>query len=421
MKIENLRLERRNNRARVAATVSWEDSGGPTQELYFETGEEFAQDLSSNPHAFLVACVVPAMHYGEERVFIDAEICPELRDGLMTAMAWIRHWYDWYRPDRRLVRIEAKTQHHVPQPNKPHRAGFFFSGGVDSLATLRANRLNYSPEHPGFIKDGLLVYGLEVYEPKAYEHVVSSVSVIAKDAGIRLIPVYTNIRYLGPVDDRHFWLDFWLNEFMGATFSAIAHAFTKRLSVVSINSCHDIPNIIPYGSHPLLNANYSSSDLKIRHEGITLSRFEKTKLVADWDVALQHLRVCNRIEHYRPGMLNCGKCEKCVRTMLALLALGKLEQSRAFPIHELTEELLEAAIQLGYSTVPLYEELIPPLMKKGRHDLARVIERKIAFYHIPQWKKKWRRRRRKIIGPIAEFDRIYLNDALKRLKKFSMS
>lgn len=66
MKIENLRLENHNDLARAAATVVWEDCDRPTQEIYFQTTKEFAQDLSCNPHAFLVSCIMPAMHHGEK-------------------------------------------------------------------------------------------------------------------------------------------------------------------------------------------------------------------------------------------------------------------------------------------------------------------------------------------------------------------
>ena len=38
----------------------------------------------------------------------------------------------------------------------------FLSGDIDSLATLRANRLNYQPRHPATIRDGFVVYGLPV-------------------------------------------------------------------------------------------------------------------------------------------------------------------------------------------------------------------------------------------------------------------
>ena len=412
MRIENIRLEKSGDRARVTATVLWEDCARPTQEIYFETVEKFADGLSCSPHAFLVACIMPAFYFGEERVSIEGEVCPELKDGLMTNLSFMRYW--WYEPARRIVKIEARTRSGFPLTRTSERAGFFFSGGIDALATLRANRLNYPLEHPGSLKDGLLVCGLEIRDPKIFEYVLDSMSTLAEEADVTLIPIYTNIRSLGPEDNTEFWGKFWLDEFMGATFSAIAHAFSKRLTEVTINSCHDIPNLIPYSSHPLINPNYSSRDFRIRHEGITLSRFEKTKLVAGWDLALQHLRVCNKTELYQRGMLNCGKCEKCVRTMLALEASGVLEKTSAFPVREIHEELVMAAVQLAPNTFPLYGELIAPLQEKGRLDLVRAIEQKISEYHQSERRKN---HRKVFIEPLLEYDRKHLGGSLRKLKR----
>lgn len=424
MKIENLRSGKRNNRERISATVIWEDCDRVPIEVFFETEEHFAEDISCDPHAFLVACLLPAMRYGEKRVSIDAEICPELHDGLITVMSWMRHWYDWYGPDYELVKIEARRKRRATLCAGNPRAGILFSGGIDSLATLRANRLNYPEKHPGFIRDGILVYGLEVDEPADFEHVLDSLSVLAEKIGVTLIPVYTNIRSLGPQDDTAFWRTFWIPEYMAAPFAAIGHALSRRLTSLSINSGFDISGIMPggrhepHGSHPLIDPNYSSINLRIRHEGITLSRLEKTKLVAGWDIALQHLRVCNRSQHYIHEMLNCGKCEKCIRTMLALEALGALEKTTAFPVRVITPEMVEATRPLAPNTFQNYEELLQPLAERGRHDLCLAIRRKLDYYHDPEWKKTLKQ---KTIRSISRFDKKYLNGNLRKLKRLVYS
>jgi hypothetical protein len=246
-----------------------------------------------------------------------------------------------------------------------------------------------------------------------FEPVLDMLSTLGQGADVTLVPVYTNIIVLGSEKNAAFWGDFWIHEYMGATFASIAHLFSNRLGVLSINSCHDIPNLMPYGSHPLLNPMYSSSDLRIRHEGIHLSRFEKVKLISEWDLALQHLRVCNDSKYYRTGMLNCANCEKCVRTMLALLACGVLEKTGAFPINNVNRELVSHAVHLGANTLPLYIELLEPLEKAGRTDLVHAIEEKISEFYRLQKKEKWRGR---TIEPIKEFDRKYLNGRLKKLK-----
>src|SRR5206468_4426815 len=117
------------------------------------------------------------------------------------------------------------------------RAGIIFPGGIDPLACLRLNRLSYPLKHPRSIKDGLLIFRIEANQSQGFEQVVISLSDLAQDAGITLIPVYTNLRCLD--DD---WV-FWRDEFHGAFLAAVAHAFRQRLTVVSIPAHWDIPNL----------------------------------------------------------------------------------------------------------------------------------------------------------------------------------
>jgi hypothetical protein len=386
MRIENLKSMKNGNRARVVASVTWEDCDRPPHEVYFETGEAFAEDLTCNPNAFLLASIIPAMHYGERRVFIDAEICPELNDNLLAAMSWLRHWF--YEPDRELVRIEATMRANVSVPRTPERAGMMLSGGIDSLGMLCENRRNFPLEHPGSIRDGLHVYGLELDDPKAFEYVVEYLSGI-READIVYIPVYTNLYLHFREEDARQNFEFWLTS-------------------VCIASDYDVPRQKPHGSHPLLDLNYSSSDLRIRHKGITLTRLDKTKLVADWDVTLKHIRVCNMFSRYQPGKINCEKCEKCVRTMLALLVLGKLDKTRAFRANDVSPELLQSELDLSRHEylIMFYEELLAPLVQIGRDDLVRIIEREIARSH----KKKidWK-------NAVKRFDSRYLDGTMQKL------
>ncbi len=413
MKIQNLQSTKEGNRARVTASVIWEDCDRPAQEIYFETKETFSEDLSCNPEAFLVGCILPAMHHGEKRISIDSEICPELRDGLMTAMSWIRHWS--YGPESELVRIEAKTRSNLPRPPTPVRAGFFFSGGIDGLATMRLNRLYYPMEHPGSIKDGLILFG-PYWEsdnrPEAFEQAMIDLSEFAQDAGIELIPVYTNIRDL----DRDTKL--FVYEYHGAMLASVAHAFARRLTHVTISATDDIPslrllkrrNFRVLGSHPLLDPNYSSHDLVIKHGCITLTRLEKTKLIADWDVALNSIKVC---QPNWPSS-NCGTCEKCVRTELALLALDLLNKTKAFPLDNLTEEHIEAITlypdpERKWTAHHQYLELIPLLAERGRNDLVQAINRVLERPTHP--KLSWRMKAK-------EFDSRYFKGDILRFKRW---
>jgi len=401
MRIENLRQEKAGDRTQITATVLWEDCDRPTQEIFFATDEKFADSIWCNPHAFLVGSIIPAMYNGERRIKIDQEICPELVEGLLDAMGWLRHWF--YEPARELVKIEAKRRSSLPIGRTPERTGSFFSGGVDSIGTVCANRRDYPLDHPGSIKDGLLIYGNNIeFDPRieTFKQAVHSLSEVAKDAKMQLIPVYTNVRSL---DES---VDFFSKQFHGAILASVAHALSRRLSRVLIASSNSIEDLEPYGSHPLIDPNYSSYETRIIYDDVLSTRLAKTKLVSEWDVALQNIKVCG--PNY-PGE-NCGQCEKCIRTMLALMAVGKLDETKAFP-HQVTAEMISRRVKIGDNPrVLMYSEMIPALTAKGRHDLVRVINRKIREFHYGESpSRRWRRAMR-------AFDQRYLNGSLTKAK-----
>jgi hypothetical protein len=372
LKIDNLRRTKQDGRPGVAADISWEDCDRTPYTLYFETDADFADDLTCNPHAFLVGALPPAMHYGEKRIALNHEICPELYEGLVNAMQWVRRWF--YPPKQDIVKIEAPISKKIEYRNKIDRAGLFFSGGIDAYSSFYGNRMRFAPEHPYAIKDGLLVYGLEIYDPIAFNYVYENLRQATGELGITLIPVYTNLYLEFREEDTLNDFSFWINELMGATFAAIAHAFSQRLSVVSIASNADIAHLSPWGSHPLLDTNYSSCDLKIRHDGANRTRFEKTQLISNQDVPLKYLRVCNLINTYTSDTQNCGVCAKCVKTKLALLALGALDKTTVFENNRIDPDLVKnsAYIYDDY-TQSTYADLIDPLLEKGHPQLAEAV------------------------------------------------
>jgi hypothetical protein len=310
-----------------------------------------------------------------------------------------------------LVRIEAQPQSTLPSPRTPERAGFFFSGGIDSFATLRSNRLNFPPEHPWYIQDGLVAFGLELDDTQAFDYVLNLLESTAQQVGINLIPVYTNVYLPYRDEDAQTHWDFWTYKFMGAALAAIAHAFARRFTVVSIASSFDIPNLHHHSLNPQLD--YSSANTRVRHDGLALSRFQKTGLVTEWDEALQNLRVCNQYKRYQANQLNCGRCEKCIRTMLALEALGALERTSAFPSRELPAEMVRKALTVKNThTESWYRELMGSLTARGRDDLVEALEEKIAEYHNPKPQLK---------ETIKRFDQEHLQGNLKRMMSYIKS
>jgi hypothetical protein len=390
MRISELRRERTGDRSRVVATVTWEESERPPLDLYFETEERFAADLACDPHAFLVACVPPALRHGESRIAMDEEICPELYDGLQTAMQLLQHGMGRTTP---ALRVEARSTSRVSTPRPEARAGAFLSGGADSLAMLRLNRLTYALDHPRSFADCLVVQGfdIDVEDAQAFELTLSSLAEVVHDTGVTLIPVRSNVRDL----DRD--TAFWMIESHGSALAAVAHAFSNRFRSVAIASTFNLTRLPTlYGSHPLLDPCYGSSALRIHHDGIRYSRLNKVGIVAGWDVGLQNLRVCTRRNH--PGLLNCGRCEKCTRTMLELMVFGKLDRCGAFESNDVELSAIKRSIVVSSFHALTFEDLVEPLRTLGRPNLADAVECKVRSYRSWNSGRGWR-------GVVARLDR----------------
>ena len=386
MKISGFEVTTAGNRVRASARVTWEDSARPEDTVFIETPDTVSPGVSANPHAFLLACIPPALRYGERRVLLDAELCPVLKDGLVSAVAILHDWY--YQGRRPPLRVEARALRRGLAEPTATRAGFFFSGGIDAYAALALNRQSFHDDHPYSIKDGILIFGLEQDDPAKFEHVTEFLGRAARACGLTLVPVYTNMYLPYRREDARTGYDFWQLEFMGAALASVAHALSSRVSLAWIGATDSHRTLRPHGSHPLLDPSFGSGDVRIFHSGIALSRLEKTRLIAEWGTPLKHLRVCNHYARYERGVVNCGECEKCLRTKLAFLALDVLHEVAVFSNPDVTADMIERRVRIttDYKR-ECYQELLAPLTRKGHQDIARRLERKLKDY------RRW--------GPVA--------------------
>lgn len=372
MKLCNLNVRKNGSLASATATVHFEESDRPPQDIFIDTEAAFASALAPNPHAFAVGCLIPALYFGERRLALDEAICPVLKEGLETVMTIMKSWTAGaFQP---LV-IEAPLLKKTLYTEPSRHASIFLSGGMDSLAALKCIMDTYDRSHPAYPSDALLIHGFDIggvisrgAKYHVFERAKTAMAKVAADAGLTMLPIYTNIRHL--CDNR----DLWLNYFFGALLAATAHALAPRINLAWLASSYDMPHLHPCGSHPILDPAYGSADLAIRHRDIGLSRMDKLRIVSEWDTAFQNIRVCLANV---PDKLNCGRCEKCVRTMMGLEALGLLDKTQAFEENTVDPAWLDAFSITIRVREPFYIELIEPLRKCGRVDLARKIEAKL--------------------------------------------
>jgi hypothetical protein len=406
VKISNLRVEG----ARVEARVEWEDCQRPELRIFWETEPEYADALRPDPSSILIAAFFPAARHGEHRIALEGPISPRLRDGLRAVSALFRSWYGG---ERRSPDIESAKGIEAPYPRTPARAAAFLSGGIDSLFTLRRNRLDLPREHPRSIRDSLWLTGRDFpgmeNSPEALRHserLGKALKEVAKDAGTNLVAIRTNSRQLEPD------VLFLGYEFQAAWVASAAHVLASRFDVVSFSSGWDIAHTIPWGSHPLVDPNFGTEAIEIRHDGIAFGRAEKLRQIATWNTAIRNLVVCNEIPS-EPS-LNCGRCYKCVETMTLLLSEGLLSGTAQFPERDVTPEKIDRLtlapnLRSSFSDYSeFWKAMIPALERARRNDLIEAVRRKLedarrleAWLEEKDWKGRLKRLDRRLSGGLG--------------------
>ena len=369
LKITDLRLDSVASGARASARVEWEEADRPPMTLWFEVDGEAGSEVRPAAEAFLLACAVPAFGRGERRVAIEGTICPRLRDGLASAIALLGSWYG----DPVSAAIEPSRGFAPPAKAPSPRAAVLLSGGVDSLDVLLRNRCRLPPADPDSFRDVVHVSGIGYVGPPgspAVESVAarsrSAAEAIARETGSRFVEIRTNLVEIEPS------YMFFQRRWYGSAFLSGVHLLAGTVTSASFASAHHLASgLMPSGSHPELDAFFSTGAVEIRHEGADRSRLEKVRGIAAHP-ALRHLFVCHSWP--APDAPNCGRCEKCLRTLAEILACGALDRAESFPRGTLSAERIWRS-ELHDDSAVFWAPLVAPLREAGRADLARAAAR----------------------------------------------
>jgi hypothetical protein len=377
MIIRNLAVAVADTR-RISATIEWEDQPYSEQVLEFEINDyedaTVCQYDERCADAFLAACFPLAALHGESRVRIEEAPCPMLAEGLRTAHAW---WVSWGGMAPRPPTIESPSRGHSRNMTSRRRAVSCLSGGVDGLHTLMQNRRLYREDDPAYIREALFIHGFDIGkrprdpENERFRMARRRLEPVAAETGVRLITCRTNLRHLPSKPD------FWTYRHNGAALAAVGHAAILGSAFLFVGASHHVANPVPMGSHPAVDGLFSSQRITVMHDGGRFSRLEKVRDLASWPTAIAALRVCpTRLE----DGANCGRCEKCLRTRLELLAAG-IDETSAFGPSLTPIGLWDEAVPAptGHRAI-MYEDLLPPLRARGLGAICRLLEEKIAAY-----------------------------------------
>ncbi len=395
MLIDELSKTAVDQHVQFSCRVRYEDSDRPAAAVKLFLARADADLAVLNPDTFLAGCMAIARRHGERRIRLDDPVCPVLQRNLVTVLHWHHEWYGAQSP---IIAIEGPVRAHSLSRCQPPTAAVFLSGGVDSLYTLTSNRERVPRGNPASIDYGIIVNGYDIKDDGYFDRSEAATTAVASTLGVRAMAVRSSLRALEPDDD------FWSYEFHGLALAAVGFMFVPAVRFCYI-SASEFALGTPWGTSPEVDAFMSSAEIRMIHEGAELNRLEKLKHLERYQVALDNVRVC-----FRPPAqgLNCGKCEKCVRTRIGLLANGAT--SAAFPADEvLPSDIASITFTEDYHVL-MYECAIPGLRAVGRDDLIAAIAAKAAEYsRWRAWKdeKDWK-------GRLRRADRTVLNGALTR-------
>lgn len=196
--------------------------------------------------------------------------------------------------------------------------GASLSGGVDSFFTiynhLDREEVSYNITHLTFFNAGHAGLGEE--GRRKYEQRIEWIADVAKEFGVNLLTVDSNVNDF--LDQNH------ISTHSLRTLS-IPLLLQKLFSRYLFASGYRIEEFQysdgDTADYDLLIVQCLTTDkLTFVLSGGEKSRIEKVKYIVNKDLVKKKLNVCVK------EATNCSKCDKCVRTILEIYSLGKLEE-----------------------------------------------------------------------------------------------
>lgn len=290
-----------------------------TKEYFYTLPIAYAHTLTGLSDPFLLAILMKAMQTKQD-IYVRGKISTSLLRHLHEFQC---AWSIWLPQFFSVVKINV--EHEVELPSTNHSQSYIaaFSGGVDASFTVWDNLLNQENTHPYPIKGAMMVHGfdIDVSEKEGFERAYKKAKKMTDGLDIPLIPVATNIRYAP-------W-DYVCGAALAACLHLVAGGYRGGI-ISSSNPYLPMDNYLS-GTNPTTDHLLSNDQFAMVHYGATHDRTMKIDGINHWTLARQHLRVCWKSSSDQ----NCGKCEKCIRTILGFRVNGH-HLPECFP-HEISD------------------------------------------------------------------------------------
>jgi hypothetical protein len=276
--------------------------------LWYRVPSEYGSLLTRSGDPFAVAMLLMSMFQGTDLV-VHGEVSPSLLQNLTEfQLAWSRWRPEKYKQIEIIADVEREQQ-----KAGTGKAISTFSGGVDSCFTVLQHRKANGGKIQRNLQAGLMVHGFDIplEQKEIFDSAAAKSRKLLDSLNVELVPMATNFKE----DIKLNWQDS-VAIAMASCMMILQNGYEQGL-IASTFPYQAL--VLPLGSNPLTDRLLSSNSFQIVHDGASHSRVEKIRELGNWKEALQDLRVCGQ------GQLldrNCGRCEKCIRTILGFRVMG---------------------------------------------------------------------------------------------------
>ena len=343
MRVSNLRLEHnvpfKYGKLQSRIICDLDANFTNVKEFWFSVEERNSNWLTPDVYdAFLVALRYPAMCYGED-VIVEGNVTKNIYHNLVH---YVNGLVKAYEPSFHDIQIKVNGFAKAKKAEVLH-VGTGFSGGVDSFSTLydnylHSNDLDYKVDTLFFFHVGQ--YGNTNNSATWYRAAnrFGITKQFASEINVDAIMMNTNMF--------DFYLPYW--EYDAGVLCRLASVLVfqkslKRYYISGSNSYKEFASMNLLAHHvdmaemsdPIIMPLLSPDGLEIVCDGSQYSRTQKTLHIANWNLAQKYLNVCVNTSDSHIEAKNCGKCSKCLRTMMALYSADKLNDfGSVFDIRE---------------------------------------------------------------------------------------
>jgi hypothetical protein len=362
-----------SNSVRLQAAIEVE-SRAHVLHYWFDFPATLKDEIAFSGDAAATLMLPLACFFGETLILdqpVDRKLLENLR-GLQQL------WKSWF-PDLTRVEIVASSvtpaRPSYPRTHPAKRTIACLSGGVDSLFTFLRHDKTVQGDGSALIDDFLCVGGLNT-DLDDFPDLVADLGDFSRKVGRRFVPILTNLRYcdlglatcysIGP------WLD---RVFATAVMASIVHMMSGRYEEFLVPSSLHYGTLMPWSQHPMTDRLLSSSGLRVIHDGATVTRFQRTALVAQSDDALEILQVCGQNRRHK----NCSRCQKCLRTMAALDILGAIPRAKTFNWSVYSVDKIADLWMRQDNQLVFIADLIEEAKAYGRDDISRAAYASVSY------------------------------------------